>query len=123
MHDHHHHEGGVWGRVRAALLPTCREMSRLSSRELDGPLPRFQKFGTGLHLVFCRLCRRYRQQLRWLQQAARQAKPESTVAGRLPQASRERLRRALREGAATAPAGSGPVRPATSPPASHDDRC
>lgn len=79
---------------RTMLLPTCREMSRLSSRSLDGPLPLSQRLGAGLHLLFCRLCRRYRKQLRWLRQAVR--KPAETAPMQLSVGGRERLKQALR---------------------------
>ena len=105
------------------LLPTCREMSRHSSQELDGPLPLFQRLGVGLHLACCSLCRRYRSQLQWLHKAARQDMPASPVAGRLPEARRERLKKALREGAAASsdhPSAAGSS-PSTSDP--HDDCC
>lgn len=102
MHEHHH-KSGMLGRVRATLLPTCREMSRHSSHALDGPLPLLQRFGVGLHLACCSLCRRYRKQLQWLHQAARLEMPTSAVTGRLPEARRERLKQALRKGAAATP--------------------
>ncbi|HTH47325.1 MAG TPA: hypothetical protein VMB21_07420 [Candidatus Limnocylindria bacterium] len=122
MHEHHH-EKGVLGQARAALLPTCREMSRHTSHELDAPLPLLQRIGVRLHLACCRLCRRYRTQLQWLRRAARQEPPPSLVASRLPEAGRERLRRALREGATAAPTPrtiADPPAPASAP---HDDHC
>ena len=94
--------------LRAQLLPTCREMSRHTSHTLDQRPGWKLRLGMGIHLLFCRLCRRYSRQLGWLRSMAGSAPasaaatvavpPEEADAGR-----RERLRQRLRQATADAP--------------------
>jgi len=84
--------------LRRQLLPTCREMARLSSGRLDSPAPWPVRIGMRVHILFCRLCRRYRRQLRWLRAAAR-AGGNPNVLG---QAARDRVKQSLRRNAAGA---------------------
>ncbi len=51
------------------FLPTCRQVSRLRSDVLDQPLSLPTRFGLRLHLLACKWCRRYGQQIRFLRQA------------------------------------------------------
>lgn len=87
---------GLFQTIRALLLPTCREMSHHSSQCLDGPLPFFQRVGVAVHLAFCRLCRRYRRQVRWLGAAATRHAATDPGSPRLSESGRERLKRSLR---------------------------
>jgi hypothetical protein len=101
---------GLFPTARALLFPTCREMSRHSSRCLDEPLPFFQRFGVILHLVFCRLCRRYRRQIRWLGTAAGRPAASAPGSPRLSEACRERLKQSLRRQiSGAAPAAFNPT--------------
>lgn len=110
------HQEGPLATARATFLPTCREMSRHTSRALDGPLPLFQRLGVGLHLCFCRFCRRYWKQLRWLRRVTR--KSALPVAPRLSEAGRSRLKHSLRT--QTGSAAQGPSDPNTqTPPHEH----
>lgn len=79
------------------LLPTCREASRLQSDALDQSLPLPKRFGLRVHLLVCKWCRRYGNQIRFLRQAVNQhpdAVNEFTPHTLSPEA-RERLKRTL----------------------------
>ena len=82
------------------LSPDCREASRLQSEALDHPLSLPQRLGLRLHLLFCKWCRRYGKQIRFLRQAVHEHPDE--VSGGPPQGispeARERLKRSLRNG-------------------------
>jgi len=56
---------------RRLILVNCREASRLQSEALDRSLSASESSGLKLHLLCCRWCRRYGQQLRFLRIAAR----------------------------------------------------
>ena len=81
------------------ISPNCREASRLQSEALDHALSPLQRLGLRLHLVLCKWCRRYGKQLRFLRGAAHEH--QDKVAEAAPQtlspATRERLKRALRD--------------------------
>jgi predicted anti-sigma-YlaC factor YlaD len=53
------------------LLFTCKEASRLISRELDGPLPFGRRLRLRLHLLECNACRRFLRQVEYLRVAMR----------------------------------------------------
>lgn len=105
--DLHRHDRRPLARLRAALLPNCREMCQHSSGALDGSLPWWQRPGMALHLLFCRLCRRYRAQLILLHRAARGARATENPGVRLSKAARARLVDSLRGHLGPAD-GSGP---------------
>lgn len=76
---------------------SCKEVSLLTSRSLDTTLTRREQLAVRLHLLYCRGCTRFRDQIEFLRRAARRSS-ESLSAGalRLPDAARERIRTALR---------------------------
>ena len=78
-------------------VPTCREALRLQSEALDHPLPPARRSGLWLHLILCKWCRFYGQQIRWLRRAA-QEHPDQLAppAAHLSPAARERIRQKLR---------------------------
>jgi hypothetical protein len=82
------------------LVPTCRQVSRLQSEVLDRPLSLPRRFGLRLHLLFCKWCRRYGSQMRFLSRAAHDHPEKLTEATPhiLSPAARERLKRSLRTG-------------------------
>ena len=57
-------------------MMNCREAARLMSDELDRELGASRRFALRLHLLLCRGCRHYRQQMAFLRRACRQ---ETTV--------------------------------------------
>ncbi len=57
------------GGVLANLSPDCKTATRLHSASLDRELPWHQRFGLRLHLLLCKWCRRYTQQVTFVQQA------------------------------------------------------
>ena len=42
---------------------TCRETTQLISKSLDRQLTRRERFAVGLHLMMCKYCKRFSQQL------------------------------------------------------------
>ena len=83
---------------RRMLLPTCREVLRLQSMALERPLPSGQRPGLWLHLLLCKWCRFYGQQIRFLRRAAHEHPDELTQAGaaRLSPEARERISQKLK---------------------------
>ena len=80
------------------LMPKCREALRLQSSALDRPLPASRRPGLWFHLLLCKWCRLYGQQIRFLRQAAHEHPEELTQAGSLALSTqaRERIRQELR---------------------------
>jgi hypothetical protein len=85
--------------VCAALSPNCRDASRAQSEALDHPLPTAKRLGLWLHLLICKWCRRYGNQIRVLHHAAHEhceALTEATP-NKLSSDARERIKRLLQE--------------------------
>ena len=82
----------------AALSPNCRQASRLQSEALDHKLPILRRVGLRIHLVFCKWCRRYGKQIRFLRDAAHEHPDELPEPDRrkLPDDARERIKQRLR---------------------------
>src|SRR5438034_11257130 len=80
-----------------ALVPNCREASRLQSIALDQPLSLPKRFGLRLHLLVCKWCRRYGKQIRFLRHAAHEHSENLTeaTAHTLSPEARDRLKRSL----------------------------
>ncbi len=75
----------------------CRQIARLVSESMDHTLPLNQRMGVRFHLMMCRHCGRYEQQLHRLRRLARSQAP---VDGTPPSASldekaKNRLRRRI----------------------------
>lgn len=87
----------ITGRVRRALLPNCREMSRRTSDSLERRLGLFERIGGALHLAVCGTCRRYRAQVYLLHRMARRWRPEGGAPKSLSPQARERIKLALRK--------------------------
>ena len=80
---------------------TCQDVSRLVSDSLDRRLTLRQRLQLRMHLLMCGLCSRFRRQMLFLKDAARQylASGEDTDLGTgLSPEVRERLKQALRSG-------------------------
>ena len=75
----------------------CREASRLQSQALDRKLPLVQRIGLRMHLLLCKWCRRYRQQIRFLRDAALQHpdRLSAPVRRNLSQSARDRIQQRL----------------------------
>jgi hypothetical protein len=50
---------------------TCKQASQLLSQSLDRPLNRGERFGLRLHLLICKFCKRFLQQVVVIQNAIR----------------------------------------------------
>ncbi len=77
---------------------SCKEVSCLASKGLDSRLSWRERFGLWMHLMMCRLCRRYVRDQRFMRRVftrARQDGMPPAARATLPKASRERIRRAL----------------------------
>lgn len=79
---------------------SCKETTRLVSESLDRPLPLRQRIAVRVHLLFCKLCNRYRQHLLFIRDALRRH-PERLEAHEGPPSpllspeARERIKRHL----------------------------
>jgi len=49
---------------------TCKEVSELVSLALDRRLPLSKRMAVRLHLLVCKMCSRYQQQLKFIHRAA-----------------------------------------------------
>jgi hypothetical protein len=82
-------------------MTPCKRAAELIALSLETPLTWRQRLALAFHLGVCDLCRRFRRQMRLVQQAGRAADlPEPTPGQEdiaLPEEARERIKRALRE--------------------------
>src|SRR5689334_24084295 len=81
------------------LSPSCREATRLQSAALDHKLPLRQRFGLRVHLLLCKWCRRYGEQITFLRNAAHEHPDElaEPVSQKLSNEARERIKQRLQE--------------------------
>ena len=81
---------------------TCKDVSKLVSESLEHELPFRQRLGVRIHLMMCSLCRKYNRQsllLRELFQRMARSEEDQPFSGpHLPEATRERIKKALRAG-------------------------
>lgn len=77
------------GFLRALGLP-CRDQTFQVTRELESALSRGEALALLAHLTYCRNCRRFRQQVRFLREIA--GAPMREGAERLPDDVARRLR-------------------------------
>jgi predicted anti-sigma-YlaC factor YlaD len=76
----------------------CKQVSDLISRSLDEKLTLRQRFGVGLHLIRCAICRRYEQQLKFLRTAARKlASGNGFSSPNLSRQAKQRIRETLQK--------------------------
>lgn len=45
------------------MLPSCKEVVQMLSENMDQPIMGYRKFKLKLHLIMCKHCRRYGEQL------------------------------------------------------------
>ena len=77
------------------LSPSCRQASRLQSESLDRSLTFFESIGLRLHLVLCKWCRRYGEQIKFLRRAAPQSEQHAAPTAGLSPEARERIKQKL----------------------------
>jgi hypothetical protein len=78
----------------------CKEVSEKVSLSMDASLPVHHRLMITMHLLMCKYCNRFRQQLMILRNAIRLEKlPEDDPARpvSLSNATRERIKKAIRE--------------------------
>jgi hypothetical protein len=81
----------------------CKDVSLKVSESLDRKLPLYQRMMIRIHMMMCRYCSRFRQQLLLVRQIARYAKPlesatEDSV--KLSEGARARLKQTLKSASA-----------------------
>ncbi len=52
-------------------LPSCKQVSELSSQQLDEKLPLMRRVGLKIHVMICEQCRRYARQMKLTDQSLR----------------------------------------------------
>ena len=57
--------------MKKTLKPTCREVHRLVSERMDRPLSLTERVRVGAHLLVCRACSRFEDQMQLLRRAMR----------------------------------------------------
>jgi len=81
-----------------ALSPNCKQASRLQSEAFDHKLSFIQHLGLRIHLLLCKWCRRYGEQLKFLRKAAHDHPDEliKPADQNLSSSARERIKQTLR---------------------------
>lgn len=82
-------------RLMNRILPSCAEVSRLSSRAMDEKLALRKRIPLRLHLLVCVWCRRNAHQLQLLRRLSRSPAPPAGDTERLSPEARERIAGAL----------------------------
>jgi hypothetical protein len=78
----------------------CKEVSKKVSLSMDASLPAHHRLMITLHLLMCKYCNRFREQLLIIRKAARIEKPaqdDPCQTASLSEASRERIKKAVKE--------------------------
>ncbi len=82
------------------MTPPCNQIVKLVSEEMDHPLPVRTRLSIRLHLLICKWCERYKQQLIFIQNVMRHS-PDKLLwqepSAGLSAEARERLKQALRQ--------------------------
>lgn len=81
--------------LRKILTLQCVEASELSSQEVDQPLRVADRLALRCHLLICRSCKIFRQQVQVIH--ACMALPEDQVDRKLSESARERIAERLRQ--------------------------
>jgi predicted anti-sigma-YlaC factor YlaD len=77
------------------LNQNCRLATRLVSESLDRPLDGVEATGLAIHLLGCRKCRRYRDQIRLLENLVKGETETNQTESKLTPAALERISRQL----------------------------
>jgi hypothetical protein len=83
-------------------MVSCKRAGELISLSLETKLDLWQRLALAVHLCGCRWCRRFRRQLRLVEQACRvwarsDRTTEAATGAALTREARERIRRALQQ--------------------------
>ncbi len=73
----------------------CKEVSELVSLSLDRQLSLRERLGIRLHLMMCRMCRRYRKQITFISKATHQLLGHRSPTTALPPEARQRIEETL----------------------------
>ena len=84
----------LWKAIRLLLTLHCEESTQLMSASLERELSAVERWAVRLHAGVCRSCRRFRRQLKFLQEAARR-RADTPVQDTMPQHLRNQIRREL----------------------------
>ena len=87
-------------RMMSLMMCSCEEVTRFVSASLDRGLPWYHRVRLRMHFLMCVLCRRYRDQVRFIRHALRShaerlENQETPLPAGLSPESRERIKRAL----------------------------
>jgi hypothetical protein len=83
------------------LSPSCKEAARLQSIALDRTLTPFENFGLRNHQMFCKWCRVYGKQIRFLHSVAKEHElhdDQHSQQSVLSSEARERIKQNLQSG-------------------------
>lgn len=85
-------------RALAELSPRCKTVSRLQSEALDRELSFRERTGVRVHLLLCKWCRRYGNQIRMLKKLVRERGDQTGGDDSQPlsKEARERIREKLK---------------------------
>ncbi|HZW35450.1 MAG: zf-HC2 domain-containing protein [Deltaproteobacteria bacterium] len=80
---------------------SCKDVTQLLSQSMDAPLPAGKRIGVRFHLLICKFCVRYRQQLLLIREAARRLAgaadlPQGSAGENLSAEARDRIKKSLR---------------------------
>jgi hypothetical protein len=79
------------------VLPTCKEISHLTSQAMDETLPWSKRLGMRLHLMMCVWCRRNSEQLQLVRDLARKQSALQSKEAKLSSDARDRLSKLLEQ--------------------------
>lgn len=84
-------------RLMNKVLPTCKEVSHLTSQAMDETLPWSKRLGMRLHLMMCVWCRRNSEQLQLVRDLARKQSASQSKEAKLSNDARDRLSKLLEQ--------------------------
>jgi hypothetical protein len=84
-------------RIMNMILPTCKEVSHLTSQAMDETLPWSKRLGMRLHLMMCVWCRRNSEQLQLVRDLARKQSASQSEEAKLSSDARDRLSKLLEQ--------------------------
>jgi len=84
-------------RLMNRMLPSCKEVSRLTSQAMDESLPWTKRLGLRMHLRMCIWCRRNAEQLQLMRNLARGQALSRNEQARLSSDARKRIAKFLEQ--------------------------